>query len=217
MPFVPPKRAITAETSIGPKFRVLYVEPSSPLNREQFRFLYMKPPLGERVRAVLSEQGVKPIELAKVAGVSKGLVSQWLSGQRLSMGYEAAHKINRKYGYSANWLMKGDGPKMAGGKVEEHSAERPPFQIESPEITRLILAFGWLTKAQKKDRLAELEADALTNKTFAKELGVDFEFKTDREILDHLIKGGDFPPGQKKTSKKGSRPKRPGFAEEDPE
>lgn len=165
-------------------------------------------PFKERFREAAEKVGVeyKPTPIAKALGVSKQTVHQWMD--KGSPSAEYIFRIADRWGMNPRWLAIEEGPMKASAA--------PAAQIESPEIARLIVAFGWLTKAQRKARLDELEADAITNKTFAKELGVDFEFKTDKEILDHLLRGGDFPPGSKK-AKKGSKPKRPGFAEEDPE
>lgn len=66
------------------------------------------------MRTILDDQKIRQAELVKVAGVSKGLVSQWLNDQRESMGYDAAQKIHRKYGYAMDWLMTGKGTKKNG-------------------------------------------------------------------------------------------------------
>lgn len=166
-------------------------------------------PFKERLReaAQIAKVEYRPTAIANSLGISKQTVHQWMDKGRPTP--ENIFLIADKWALSPRWVALEEGPVKS---------EKPAVaQIESPEITRLILAFGWLTKKQKKTRLAELEADALTNKTFAKELGaVDFEFKSDQEMLDHLLRGGDFPPGKKKAQKT-KRPKRQGFAEEDPE
>jgi SOS-response transcriptional repressor LexA len=70
-------------------------------------------PFQKRVAEVLQDQEIKPIALARVAGVTKGLVSQWVNGPAQSMSYESAKKLSAKYGYSIDWLMKGTGPKYS--------------------------------------------------------------------------------------------------------
>lgn len=86
---------------------------------------------------------------------------------------------------------------------------------DSPEVTRLILAFGWLMEEEKANLLAELEAKATVNKTIAKQLGPRFSIASDATYLEVLKKGGDFPPGSK--PKKSVKPRRQRFKEEDPE
>jgi hypothetical protein len=91
--------------------------------------------LAERVGEILKDNdGLKPSALAGVAGVSKGLVSQWMSGERQEMGYDAAVKINRKYRYAINWLINGDGPKMAA--AQEHA------RVRGADISDLGLEIG---------------------------------------------------------------------------
>ncbi|MFL9901501.1 helix-turn-helix transcriptional regulator [Paraburkholderia fungorum] len=67
--------------------------------------------LPERIQIVLGETGIEQAELARVAGVSKGAVNQWLSGGIKSMNYEYAAEIQKKFGYRIDWLVKGRGEK----------------------------------------------------------------------------------------------------------
>lgn len=121
------------------EFRTLYADSSRTLNGRRFRFLYMGEPLAERVRAILAEQKLRPADLVKVAEVSKGLVSQWLNDQRVSMGYAAAQRVHRKYGYAMDWLMEGKGPKKNGLDAKEPSV---PASIElTPQETDLIARY----------------------------------------------------------------------------
>lgn len=168
-------------------------------------------PFKDRLKEAAAKAGIeyKPTPIAKSLGISKQTAFQWMDKGRPTP--ENIFLIADKWGFNPRWLAIEEGP------MRLEAAAKPAVQIESPEISRLILAFGWLTKAQKKKLLQEMEADALTNKTFAKELGAaDFEFKSDQEMLAHLIRGGDFPPGRKST-RKGASPKKQGFTEDDPE
>lgn len=67
----------------------------------------------ERVQTVLDETGAEQMELAKAAGVSKGTVTQWLTGDIKSMKLEYAVGIQEQYGYSAVWLVLGKGKKKS--------------------------------------------------------------------------------------------------------
>ena len=60
------------------------------------------------------------------------------------------------------------------------------YSTDSPEITRLIKSFTWLTDEQRKETLKDLESKATANRAIAKELGTRFEFKTDHEVARHL-------------------------------
>lgn len=68
--------------------------------------------LSERIRTVLTEQGIDQVELARIAGVTKGAVNQWLDGKIQSLKLEYAVGIQTEYGYSAVWLVLGRGEKM---------------------------------------------------------------------------------------------------------
>lgn len=160
----------------------------------------------DRLKKAAELSGVEwsPTAVARALGYPKQTVHRWFNKGQPKPA--EVFRIADKWKVNARYLATEEG---------EIRAEASQAQtIDSPEVIRLILAFGWLTKDQKKKRLAELEADALTNKTFAREIGIDFEFKSDKEMLDHLIRGGDFPPGKKKPAMPRKGPK---FKEEDPE
>ena len=73
--------------------------------------------LQERIRIVvdeLKEQGIDQVDLGKAAGVTKGTVNQWLSGDIKSMKLEYAVGIQKRYGYSALWLVLDEAPKRIG-------------------------------------------------------------------------------------------------------
>lgn len=147
-----------------------------------------------------------------------------------------AKRLNTAQGRIANWRSRGIPAAMVpevaaylGMKTDEY-LERvgrvPPrsetsaaiqFESDSPQITRLVKAFAWLMDDEQKKLLADLEAKAATNKTIAKELGPRFRIKPDQEMLEHLKRGGDFPPGTKKKAARSRQPKRGGYREEDPE
>lgn len=95
--------------------------------------------LAERADEILSAMPGplrgKKRELAAVAGCTAGLVSQWLNGQTISIGYELAKNIERKLGYSADWLINGKGQKfvMAQSKSISPSScisDIPPMVLE---------------------------------------------------------------------------------------
>lgn len=69
--------------------------------------------LADRVEQVLRETGLNGSELARKASVTKGVVSQWRSGQIAVMGYKAASEIEAQLGYRKDWLINGDEPPKA--------------------------------------------------------------------------------------------------------
>lgn len=63
-----------------------------------------------RISCVMDTLALNQSELAKKAGASKSMVSQWLSGLIKSISPKYAFNLQRTTGYSAEWLMTGDGP-----------------------------------------------------------------------------------------------------------
>lgn len=87
----------------------------------------------ERIQTVLNETGIEQIELARAAGVSKGTVTQWLSGDIKSMKLEYAVGVQERYGYSAVWLVMGKGIKKSADV--RHVDEFNPIPL--PERQRI--------------------------------------------------------------------------------
>ena len=72
----------------------------------------MKKTLADRVRQMLSELKINQVELAALAGCTKGNVNQWLKADRLesTMGPDYAFRIADETDYEPRWLMIGEGP-----------------------------------------------------------------------------------------------------------
>jgi len=66
--------------------------------------------LSERIHKVIEEQHIDQPTLAKVAGVTKATVNQWLLGKIKSIKMEYAVRIQERYGYSTSWLVLDRGP-----------------------------------------------------------------------------------------------------------
>lgn len=75
----------------------------------------MKHTFQERAEILVKELDAKDInqvDIAKAAGVTKGAVSQWLTGGIKSIKLEYALGIQNAYGYNHRWLVMGELPKM---------------------------------------------------------------------------------------------------------
>jgi transcriptional regulator with XRE-family HTH domain len=66
---------------------------------------------GERIALILEEANISSVELAKIARVTKGTVTEWTTGRSKSPRPEALFAIEDQLGYSARWLATGKGPK----------------------------------------------------------------------------------------------------------
>lgn len=82
--------------------------------------------LSERIRTILDETKVEATTLAKAAGVTKGTVSQWLTGDIKSIKLEYAVGIQEVYGYNAVWIVMGKGPVKAA--IFDDPNPKPPPQ-----------------------------------------------------------------------------------------
>jgi len=67
----------------------------------------------ERVHILMTELGVDQPGLGAIAGASKSVVNQWLSGLIKKIGPKYAYNIEKNAGYSAEWVMFGTGDKVA--------------------------------------------------------------------------------------------------------
>lgn len=180
-----------AVMSMVRQFRTLYGGESSPLNGGRFRFLDVNATLEARVAQILEEQKIKPVELATVAGVSKGLVSQWMDGSRKSMGFDAATRINRRYGYAIAWLMKGDSPKMASDPAPARGAD---VSDQALEIARAWEQLSAVCQDHVRRQIALLQGSQANSSGRRKAAEHDVE-----------IKGGALRPSARSKTRKGVR------------
>ncbi|MCI8671896.1 MAG: helix-turn-helix transcriptional regulator [Lachnospiraceae bacterium] len=68
--------------------------------------------LGERIKTILSERNIKQVEFAKALGVSANYVNLLVNGKKKNISDTLAKLIEETYGYSAQWVMTGDGEKL---------------------------------------------------------------------------------------------------------
>ncbi|MEZ3504101.1 MAG: helix-turn-helix domain-containing protein [Lachnospiraceae bacterium] len=79
--------------------------------------------LGDRLRIILKERNVKQVEFAKVLGVSANYVSLLISGKRGPISDTLAKLIEETYGYSAQWVMNGEGEKLSSPSLSATKIE----------------------------------------------------------------------------------------------
>lgn len=86
--------------------------------------------LKDRIREAFASTGLTQTAFGAKIGVSKGAVSQWLSGTNQDLRAANAQAIEQLTGYRAGWLINGEGAKFeapaANGKASiEHDEEAP--------------------------------------------------------------------------------------------
>lgn len=135
------------------------------------------PSLTERLSEVMQHMRWNHADLVRVSGQSSSVVSQWLgkgSKEIKTIGkLEAALYIERASGYSALWISKGIGPKIAHRSGPVVANEPPPawrsprstlddlqqllqtLHPDSREVVADLLA-GWARNGGADDRKAHL-------------------------------------------------------------
>lgn len=65
--------------------------------------------LKDRIRLILDEQHIKQKDLASAIKVTESYVSNMLKGKRCNISEALALLIEQAYGYSAQWVLTGEG------------------------------------------------------------------------------------------------------------
>jgi transcriptional regulator with XRE-family HTH domain len=123
---------------------------SSLINNKMFRLLTMTT-LQDRIRQALEVAGIKPIELAKRARVSRATVSLWVNGPTQKLEGENLTRAAAALGVDAHWLATGDGNIKSG--VSESRAS-----YGSEDERRLINEYRALGYDDKRRILAIMNA-----------------------------------------------------------
>ncbi len=107
--------------------------------------------LGERLRIILDERNIKQVDFAKTLGVSANYINLLISGKRGPISDTLAKLIEETYGYSAQWIMTGDGEKTASLSLSSVKIEflKKVQKMPDDEITAL-LAFANSLESVKK-------------------------------------------------------------------
>lgn len=69
--------------------------------------------LGERLKIILTESNESQVDFAKTLGISAVYVNQLVNGKKTNISDTLAKLIEETYGYSADWVMTGEGEKRA--------------------------------------------------------------------------------------------------------
>lgn len=107
--------------------------------------------LGERLCIILKERNIKQVDFAKSLGISANYINLLISGKRGPISDTLAKLIEETYGYSAQWIMTGDGEKTAVPSLSAAKIEflRKVQKMPDDEVTALI-AFANSLEGVKK-------------------------------------------------------------------
>lgn len=77
------------------------------------------PTFGERLKLILSELKLKQTGFAKSLGISANYVYLLTSGKKKNISEPLARLIESTYGYSATWLLTGEGERLASPRQRD--------------------------------------------------------------------------------------------------
>lgn len=95
--------------------------------------------LKDRIRLILDERHIRQKDLAGAIKVTESYVSNMLKGKRCNISESLALLIEQAYGYSARWVLTGEGERYVS------KAEAPGL---SPARKRLIAEIEKMSEAE---------------------------------------------------------------------
>jgi transcriptional regulator with XRE-family HTH domain len=106
--------------------------------------------LSDRLKIIIGECGIKQKEFAKGINVTDSYISKVLRDES-GMSNSTALLIERMYGYSKNWIMTGQGPKMAaGGKRRLSSLQKKIIMdVEKMDEDELQALYAFIESLKK--------------------------------------------------------------------
>ena len=100
----------------------------------------------DRIRQILKENKLKQKEFASVIGVTESYISKLLKDPDIRLSQSLAVLIEEKYGYNAEWVLKGTEPKLKQVSKDKSLSEihqKVLAQLEkmNDEQVKAVLAF----------------------------------------------------------------------------
>lgn len=89
------------------------------------------PEFRDRMRMMIRELEIKQTEFAKSLGISANYVYLLTSGRKKTISEPLARLIESTYGYSAKWILTGEGNKMAAPQSRENLKNKTINKIRS--------------------------------------------------------------------------------------
>lgn len=85
----------------------------------------MKMILADRLLHIMEEQKINQVELAEVAGCTKGWINQILQKRGAKEVLSARHgfPIAERFGYEPKWVMTGEGPERGIAALNHRATE----------------------------------------------------------------------------------------------
>jgi transcriptional regulator with XRE-family HTH domain len=136
---------------------------------------------GERLALAMDRRGMTQARLAKLVGISRAHVSNWLLGKReLPQGVHIVIALSKVLNVPLAWLVNGEPPEPSFEdeltKPEEHGTRARAVEIVHGEIAPAAIAivtgeegertvYGWIVRMQSIERAIHQESG---RETFSK-------------------------------------------------
>lgn len=113
--------------------------------------------LGERIKTILSERNIKQVDFANTLGVSANYINQIVNGKKINISDTLAKLIEETYGFSAQWVMTGEGEKHSSSSLSAAKIEfmRKVQRMPDDEIAALLAFANSLDSVKKMLRLED--------------------------------------------------------------
>lgn len=98
--------------------------------------------LGQRLKVLLAERGVKQVDFAKAMGISANYVNLLVNDKKDTISETLAKLIEETYGFSAEWILTETGEKYSetGTSAEKAEVLKKVQRMSDCEV-RAVLAF----------------------------------------------------------------------------
>lgn len=119
--------------------------------------------LKDRIRFILDEQQIKQKDLAYTIKVTESYVSNMINGKRYNISEALALLIEQAYGYSAQWVLTGEGNRYVS---KDHASNLSPIKkqliaeiekMSEPELNAVKVFIDSLDEYKKAFGLFEEE------------------------------------------------------------
>ena len=127
-----------------------YFKNKNVIDQLQFNIYSIYMALSDRMRTIIGECGLKQKEFAKSINVTDSYISKVLRDES-GMSNSTAMLIEQLYGYSKNWIMTGQEPKMLAVSERNLSVlqKRIIFDVERMNEEELKALFAFIESLKK--------------------------------------------------------------------
>lgn len=108
--------------------------------------------LSERISLIIKENKLKQKELSVIMGVSESYISYILGGRKTNLSTAVASLIEEKLGYSAKWVLTGEGDKFKYFSKNQNLSDehkRAIIQLEKMSERQILVVLAFMDSLEK--------------------------------------------------------------------